>query len=80
RDPGLRQPHPLPHAAGRGLRATVYDGARWGELYDLARDPHETRNLWDDPAHAGVRARLMERLAYGMLEHIDTSPYPTALA
>ncbi len=59
-----------------GFRATVYDGARWGELYDLARDPHETRNLWDDPAHAGVRARLMERLAYGMLEHIDTSPYP----
>jgi len=23
-----------------------------GELYDLASDPHEMHNLWDDPAHA----------------------------
>lgn len=63
-----------------GFRVTVYDGARWGELYDLNQDPHELRNLWDDPTHAGDRARMLERLAYGMLEHIDTSPYPSALA
>ncbi|WP_156124423.1 hypothetical protein [Achromobacter sp. RTa] len=49
-------------------------------FHDLNRDPHELRNLWDDPAHAADRARLLERLAYGMLEHVDTSPYPSALA
>lgn len=29
-----------------------------GELYDLAADPHETRNLFDDPAAAALRAEL----------------------
>jgi arylsulfatase len=34
----------------------------WGELYDLARDPGETVNLWDDGAHAAVRRELMDSL------------------
>lgn len=29
-----------------------------GEMYDLATDPHELTNLFDDPAHAGLRAEL----------------------
>jgi arylsulfatase A-like enzyme len=61
-------------------RATVYDGADWGELYDLDSDPHELHNLWDDPGSARKRAEMLERLAYAMLEHVDTSPYPAALA
>lgn len=35
---------------------------REGELYDLAADPGELDNLWDDPAAAGLRARLTEQL------------------
>lgn len=63
-----------------GCRLTLYDGAAWGELYDLRQDPHELRNLWDDPGSVALRARLTQALAYAMLHHVDTSPYPTALA
>lgn len=61
-------------------RLTVYDGVQWGELYDLADDPHEMRNCWDDPAYAAIRSRMFEALARTMLEHVDKSPYPSALA
>jgi arylsulfatase A-like enzyme len=44
-----------------------YDGgyqtpAGW-ELYDLQNDPHETRNLYGDPAKADLVAKLKSRLA-----------------
>ncbi len=44
-----------------------YDGgyqtpAGW-ELYDLIRDPQETRNLYHDPAHAKLAAKLKSQLA-----------------
>ncbi len=43
-----------------------YDGgyqtpAGW-ELYDLVNDPHETRNLYDDPGHAALVQELKGRL------------------
>lgn len=31
-----------------------------GELYDLANDPHELENRWDDPQTRPVRAELMD--------------------
>ncbi|MGR3570525.1 hypothetical protein [Brevirhabdus sp.] len=30
-----------------------------GQLFDLANDPKEQVNLWDDPAHAATRERLI---------------------
>ena len=33
------------------------------ELYDLVKDPHETRNIYDDPANASLVADLKQRLA-----------------
>ncbi|MGH3728559.1 MAG: sulfatase-like hydrolase/transferase [Micromonosporaceae bacterium] len=43
-----------------GSPATGRD--RTGELYDLAADPTELRNLWHDPAHQATRAELQSYL------------------
>ncbi len=59
---------------------SVYQGAEWGELYDLDNDPDEMVNLWDDPAHSDVRAELMEILARKQIELVDRSPFPTGRA
>lgn len=61
-------------------RMTIAHGDPWGELYDLANDPHEMDNLFEDPAHCDVRARLMEELAYRQMELADRSPLPMGRA
>ena len=38
-----------------------YDGTE-GELYRVDEDPHQWRNLWDDPAHAAAKADLLDDL------------------
>ncbi len=47
-----------------------YQGADFGQLFDLQADPGERRNLWDDPAAAQVKADLMTTL---MNWHIDSA-------
>jgi len=54
------------------------------ELYDLAEDPHQLRNVADDPAYASVRADLERRLwraqaGVGDTPHPD-QPRPAGLA
>lgn len=61
-------------------RLTIYRGEDWGILHDLEADPFEMRNLWDDPTHAQIRARMFERLAVAQMEACDTSPLPAAVA
>ena len=39
----------------------VHDGSE-GELYDLASDPLQHRNLWDDPGYAALRSDLVAEL------------------
>ena len=43
------------------------------ELYDLETDPRELRNVWADPAYAGVRSDLEVELAR-LQERYDDSP------
>jgi arylsulfatase A-like enzyme len=61
-------------------RLTISHGDDWGELYDLANDPHEMDNLFEDPVHRGVRGELMEKLAYRQMELADRSPLPIGRA
>ncbi len=46
------------HYDGR-YKLVVYHGHEWGELYDLERDPHEFRNLWEDRNCADVKNKLI---------------------
>ena len=64
----------------RRWRLSVFLGVDWGELYDLERDPGEFENLWDSPAHASIRAAMMERLVRAEVEHTDRVPLPTGRA
>ncbi|MCP5520369.1 MAG: sulfatase [Verrucomicrobiales bacterium] len=56
------------HRAGRlnAVQAAFFEPRQPEGLYDLETDPHETRNLAGDPAHAGtlaeMRGLLQERL------------------
>jgi arylsulfatase A-like enzyme len=61
-------------------RLSVFHGTGWGELYDLVDDPGEFDNLWDEPAHAATRARMVERLLHTEIEHVDRVPLPTRRA
>ncbi len=63
--------------AGKCLRTGRYKYVTWGveytgELYDLEEDPRETRNLWNDPAYAGVRQEMGE----AMLDRLMHSQEP----
>ena len=59
------------------FRLTLYEGVEWGELYDLADDPDELNNLWDNPHSRDCRSELTERLARKMMELADSSPLAT---
>jgi arylsulfatase A-like enzyme len=51
------------------------------ELYDLKRDPHELRNVYDDPSYERVRERLITKLDERKRELGDTDEqYPELVA
>ena len=33
-----------------------------GELYDVQNDPHELRNLWDNPQYSAIRGEMQSQL------------------
>lgn len=55
-------------------KIVVPHGHDCGELYDLGKDPCETRNLWGEPAHATTQLDLMKRLTDRMAYTVDSLP------
>jgi len=57
----------------------VYNGFDFDELYALVDDPHEMRNLADDPAYAEVKRNLVRRMwrFAGQTDDIIFNPYGT---
>jgi arylsulfatase A-like enzyme len=49
-----------------GWRLTRYLGDDLGQMFNLAQDPDEQHNLYDDPAYANKRQELLERLVRAM--------------
>ena len=49
-------------------------GQPGGELYDLAEDPGEVENHWDDPTMAARKTELLELMTDRMAETIDPLP------
>jgi arylsulfatase A-like enzyme len=79
--PGSDNVSPRVHSLIDGrYRLSVFHGTGWGELYDLENDPGEFENLWGAPAHAAIRARMVEKLAFTEIEHVDRVPLPTRRA
>ena len=54
------------------FKITVYRGHDYGELFDLEADPHELRNLWDEPRYADVKAGLLLRFVQAEMEREPT--------
>lgn len=72
------------HRPGQETFGTMYRDRRWklvryhnlglGELYDLEADPHEFVSLWDDPAHAGMKAELLGKVLDAAVLDMDYGP------
>ena len=45
-------------------KLTVYANREYGELFDLQEDPKELSNLWNVPAQAALKSRLMQKFLF----------------
>jgi arylsulfatase A-like enzyme len=53
-------------------KLTVYRNTAYGELFDLAQDPEELHNRWDDPACFEIKAKLLHQFIQAELQREPT--------
>lgn len=78
----LRYPYVPPQFGVRTETAKLikYPGHDdWTEMFDLAADPYETRNLANDPAHRELRAQLEDELTAQQRITDFKTPPPTQI-
>lgn len=73
---GFTRPQRIRTIVTDRYRMSLRQGEDWHELYDLQNDPHEIKNLYDDPAHEDVRHTLTETMLRRLIEQQDRSPLP----
>ncbi len=56
-------------------RLTIWQADTRGELFDRDADPHELRNLWDDPALQTVKTELLEAMLRERMRLVDPLPF-----
>jgi arylsulfatase A-like enzyme len=56
-------------------KITVYYKQTYGELFDLQEDPGEIHNLWDDPATASLKSKLLLKYIWAELGK-ESMPMP----
>lgn len=77
KQPAFREWRDLANAGKLNPVQSAFFKARPAEmLFDLESDPHETKNLANDPAHAKVLAELRAELQQRLKALPDTSFYP----
>ncbi len=57
-----------------GWKLVVYRHADYGELYDMERDPHQRRNLFEEPESRDVREEMMHRLLQANMKAAGKMP------
>ena len=62
RDGILQQTAFMTMVRSRDWKLVHFVDGPYGQLFDLAADPGETRNLWDDPRAATVKQTLLDEL------------------
>jgi uncharacterized sulfatase len=50
----------------------VYRDAKYGELFDLERDPEELHNCWRDPAYDQVKSEMLLRFVQAEIQREPT--------
>jgi len=62
RDGILREAEFMTMVRTRDWKLVHFLDAPYGQLFDLANDPTETHNLWDEPRHRAEKDWLLEEL------------------
>ena len=64
----------------RDWRVSIAEGIPGGELYNLARDPDEFFNIWDERKALEAKCDVLAQLARAEMEAVDELPLPTGRA
>jgi len=73
---GFDRPQRVRTIVTNRYRMSLRQGETWGELYDLAADPHEMTNLFAEAGATDIRNKLTETMLTRMIELQDCAPLP----